>query len=754
MAKLTSALIFIAYTFLFAFIAFLGNSFLRIQFVPGTMSKANVIADVPFEYFSNIKTEKLREQKKSQTSNVFTVDEGSYDRFIIAIKLLDEQIENFAEDNTLYEGGRERIREFVSEFMSLNLMKIEWQDVVLLISSLSPIERARAFQECISVLREIAKDGVMAESIFFNVEHNQAINYLGLKLQSSNKRNVRTLEKAMQYARMHLMSMDIDNEVVSILFNIVKQGIHPNLVYDAEESKNKFDAALKSVKPVLVKIKKGEVILHSGIEIDPETYEALSAYQKAVKTANRIGYGLHKEFYPKLFMSSISLYVIAFLMGLAKPSRRLNWRTISQCSILVIVQLLALRALIYIGEYDIFERQFLIIRAMPFAMPVLCASGIATLMYGVSEGVVVSALVSTYYTLMTSRSMEFLIVVLASNLVFLRLLKNANFRIKIVRAGVMSGITMTLLVLARDAFSMAIPRLTLLNGLAVMIMCASSGLLVVILLPFFERLFSTYSNVSLLELTDYNHPILKNLQVAAPGTYNHSLMVSNIAEQVAIQVGANSILCKTGAIYHDIGKISKAEYFIENQNNQINLHDKQTPYISTLVIKNHVRDGVELAREHRLPPKIIDIIQQHHGTTLIRYFYEKAKREFLESVDTVRMSDDEINMLLLHKIDTPSFRYDGPRPTNMENLIIMMADSIEAASRAMKRVTYQTIENLINEIFDMKLGDHQLDECPVTFNEISDLRKVFVSVLLSMMHSRISYNLSGKASDDPTGKEA
>ncbi|MDR1414062.1 MAG: HDIG domain-containing protein [Puniceicoccales bacterium] len=745
--RLISVLIFLAFSISLGFISFLGNNWLRVQFLPGNMTKMKIVAEVPFEYESKIKTDRLYEQRKMQTSNVFNIDEKSYNDFIHMLKALDERIEIFTYEHTLHEAGREEIRELVDEFVSLNAIQIVWQDVALIVNSLSPIERTQVFQECISLLREIAQDGVLSESAFF-LEQSQSTDYLGLKLNDGNKRNVRTVEGAMRYARAQLTSLDIDSEVVGILFNIVKQAIKPNLVYDMNESKAKTEMLLKSIKPVRVKVKKGDIMLVSGMEIDDEIYEELSAYQKAIKASNGAGHGFHRAFYPKVFLGSVALYIIAFLMRTLLPNKRTQLKPMSLCGLLVVAQLLFLRVFMYIGEYEIFEKNFPLICSLHFLPPVLCASGIAMLIYGPIEGAAVATLVSVYYTLTLSKSIDFFLILLASHLIFLYFLKNANFRVKIVRAGGMSGLITMLVVWAQDLFNMPINKVIIFQGYSAAFMGLGSGLVIVALLPIFERIFSTYSNVALLELTDYNNPILKNLQISAPGTYNHSLIVSNIAEQVAIQINANSVLCKTGALYHDIGKMLKSEYFIENQNNQINLHDRQTPYISTLVIKNHVRDGVELAKEHKLPPRIIDIIQQHHGTTVIQYFYEKAKRELIASTDTSNMSEEEIHTLITNKVDSSTFRYDGPRPRTKENLIVMLADSVEAASRTMKRVTHQAIENLVNNIFDLKLNDRQLDECPITFNEIRELKKVFTSVILSMMHSRISYNPNEKADVD------
>jgi putative nucleotidyltransferase with HDIG domain len=582
----------------------------------------------------------------------------------------------------------------------------------------------------------------------YNAEQARMANYVGFKLKDGNKKNIRTLEGALRYVRTHLMSMDIDQEIVNILFNITKQGITPNLVYDTDESKVQFDMVLKSVKPVKVKIKQGDVISGNNAKIDAETYEALVEYREALKRVDRLGYGFHKAFYHKTFFGSLVLVLTVLALRLFPPSKRPSLKTLASCGLLAIFELALLRGFIRFSDYEVIAKNFSLICALNLAPPTLCAAGMAMLIYGDVGGLVVSVVVSAYYTLMISQTMEFFCTILVASLIFVGLLKNVSFRSKIVRAGIFSGVCVSVIVFLGNLFPLADHKSILFKCGLSAIMCLTSGILTVALLPFFEKLFAVYSNITLLELTNYTNQVLKNLQISAPGTYNHSLMVANIAEQVAFQVNANSILCKTGALYHDIGKMLKAEYFIENQNNQINLHDQQTPYVSTLIIKNHVRYGVELAKEHKLPPAVIDMIQQHHGTTLIRYFYDKAKRDFLASVDASGMSNDEINALVADKVDASSFRYDGPRPKTKESLIIMLSDSIEAASRSMKRTTHQAIENLVNYVFDNKLSDHQLDECPVSFNEIRELKKAFIATVLAMMHTRIAYVQSGNADND------
>ena len=239
------------------------------------------------------------------------------------------------------------------------------------------------------------------------------------------------------------------------------------------------------------------------------------------------------------------------------------------------------------------------------------------------------------------------------------------------------------------------------------------------LILLFEKLFKITTDFTLLELADTNLPLMKQLMNKAPGTFHHSLQVANLAESAASNIGANALLCRVGAMYHDIGKMVKPSYFIENQNKN-NDHDKLKPRMSALVIKAHVSEGVKIAREHNLPEVLIDFIRTHHGTSLIRYFHSKA----IESSENV-MDED--------------FRYDGPIPFTKEQGILMLADGVEASCRSMKDTTYNKLEAQINRIVDGNINDEQLSNCPLTFKQIQIIKESFLSILKGVYHSRIEY---------------
>lgn len=246
------------------------------------------------------------------------------------------------------------------------------------------------------------------------------------------------------------------------------------------------------------------------------------------------------------------------------------------------------------------------------------------------------------------------------------------------------------------------------------------------LLPLVEKTFGVQTDLSLLELGDASHPLLRRLAQRAPGTYNHSINVASIAEAAADEIGANGLLVRVGAYFHDIGKMFKPEYFIENQSAGVNQHDSLQPAMSTLVIIAHVKDGADLARSHHLPEPIIDFILQHHGTTLVEYFYREAARRCEEDPNADSVSDKD-------------FRYPGPKPQTLEAAVMMLADTVESASRTLVDPTPSRIQGLVDSIAQKKMSDGQFDECGLTFRQLDRIRRSLVKSLTAIYHARVKY---------------
>lgn len=268
---------------------------------------------------------------------------------------------------------------------------------------------------------------------------------------------------------------------------------------------------------------------------------------------------------------------------------------------------------------------------------------------------------------------------------------------------------------------------SLLNGAVWSFLCAIlASILMTGLLPFIERLFDVQTDISLLELGDARHPLLQELVRRAPGTYNHSINVASIGEAAAEAIGANGLLVRVGAYFHDIGKMLKPQYFIENQGQEGNRHLSLLPAMSTLVIIAHVKDGVNLARQHRLPQSIIDFIEQHHGTTLVEYFYRQAAKQFEADPDGT-------------EVDETHFRYPGPKPQSKETAVLMLSDAVESASRTLVEPTPSRIENLVNEIAMKRLLDGQFSECGLTLDELRTIENSLVKSLSAVYHGRVKY---------------
>jgi putative nucleotidyltransferase with HDIG domain len=256
-------------------------------------------------------------------------------------------------------------------------------------------------------------------------------------------------------------------------------------------------------------------------------------------------------------------------------------------------------------------------------------------------------------------------------------------------------------------------------------------------LPMLENLFGITTDISWLEASDLNHPLLRRMTIEAPGTYHHSLVVANLAEAAAEAIGANATLCRVCSYFHDVGKLVKPEYFTENMAFGRNPHDDLAPSMSALIIIAHVKEGVDLALKHRLNQSIIDIIQQHHGTSLVRYFYQRALQQHEDALaggKIMRLREDDVP-----EVHEASFRYSGPKPQTKESAIVSLADTVESASRSIVKPTPQKIETLVNELIEERISDRQLDECDLTLGELKTIADRFRFTLLSMLHSRIAY---------------
>src|SRR3982075_4050867 len=257
------------------------------------------------------------------------------------------------------------------------------------------------------------------------------------------------------------------------------------------------------------------------------------------------------------------------------------------------------------------------------------------------------------------------------------------------------------------------------------------------MLPMLEHLFQVTTDISWLEASDLNHPLLRRMTIEAPGTYHHSLVVANLAESAAEAIGANATLCRVCSYFHDVGKLVKPDYYTENMNFERNPHDDLAPTMSALIIVAHVKEGVDLALKHGLNRRIIDIIQEHHGTSVVYYFYKRALQQQEDARaggKIMKLREDDIP-----EVREETFRYGGPKPQTKESAIVSLADIVESASRSLEKPTPQKIEQLVNELIEERIADGQLDECDLTLGELRVIAERFRFTLMTMLHTRIAY---------------
>jgi putative nucleotidyltransferase with HDIG domain len=337
---------------------------------------------------------------------------------------------------------------------------------------------------------------------------------------------------------------------------------------------------------------------------------------------------------------------------------------------------------------------------------------------------------------------SFLVISLAVGGIAVALTRNVRRRSDLLRAGIYVGAVTLLLAVAFDR--VALCQLTTGEGLSVegrkLVIALSGGIITGMvvsgLLPIIESIFKITTNISWLELSDLNHKLLRKLQLEAPGTYHHSMVVATLSESAAEKIGANAGMCRVSSYFHDIGKLKKPNYFIENQG-EINPHDDLTPTMSTIIIIAHVKDGVDMAIKNKLNPRIIEVIREHHGSSVMRFFYHKALEQRQEAEEKVEQGLE--NKEDLPVVDPKSFRYPGPCPSSRESGIISLADIVESASRSLTKPTPSKIQKMVHELVMDRVTSGQMDNSDLTLGEIKTISESFSSTLNSMMHTRVDY---------------
>ncbi|MDR3113034.1 MAG: HDIG domain-containing protein [Endomicrobium sp.] len=406
-----------------------------------------------------------------------------------------------------------------------------------------------------------------------------------------------------------------------------------------------------------------------------------------------------------IFISTLAVFLIVQLREKEKETLKDSDAVVLMC-ILLIMGVLVLQIS---KEY-----------VSPFIFPIGAFAAIAAMLLSVRIGVIYALLMSIFAGMLSDMRFDVFFVMFCSGFAIIINIERVRKRSDFISSGLKAAATSAVIVSMfyfLDAYDAK-------NYARILFYCvlnfAASVIIILTLMPFFEKLFSRVTNIKLIELSDFNNPLLKRLMVEAPGTYHHSLMTATIAEAAADAIGVNSLLARVGAYYHDVGKLKNPGYFIENQSGGVNPHDPLTPAMSSLILISHIKDGAALARKHNLDKEIIDCIEQHHGTTSIYFFYRKALEANPEA-------------------SADSFRYPGPKPQTKAAAIVMIADSCEAAVRALEEPTAVRIQDVVEKIINNKFTDGQFSDCPITLKDLKNIRNSITASLISVYHARIEY---------------
>ncbi|MDR2806538.1 MAG: HDIG domain-containing protein [Puniceicoccales bacterium] len=700
------------------------------RFFPGQIIQSHIVAQIPFSYISTTETKRLIAEKRSQLAPVYKIDLTSFETFSKDLWELNTFLETLCPGASTEEMDFLELQHALENFNRHHQLKVDWKDIIIILKTFSHIDRSSIFQESLNILQEIAIDGIFSESEQ-NILDKESSHLLKIEVKGQpNHINIRSMENALRFLRIHLLFMDMEQALTQALFRIMKLGVRPNLIFDAAASEEKFRQLLATLPKVRKFVDKGTMLVSAGTSISNEDYEKLSAYYKALHVDEENKLWTNRQ----LMQDYLRTLIIITLSWIAIFSSSITFRKAEKDVIffftMIILNLSLLRALLQLTEISLWKENattiYVFLRLIPFSIGTI----LSTIFLQIQGGICCCTLISVFYTLMTDQGIPFLLTCFSASFVAALACRSPYLRSHVFHAGILSGSFSAIGIFLFESSTETISSIPWPEVLASMISGILSSSIALGCLPFLERIFHYCSDIKLFELYDYNHPLMQQLQVLSSGTYHHSLVVSNIAEQAAAIIGANPILCKTAAIYHDIGKIEKPEYFIENRHLEENFHESKKPELSAMSIKNHVRTGVTLGKNAKLPQQILDIIQQHHGDSLIRFFHEKARS---------RQETDA------HSFDEAIFHYDGPKPQTKEAALICLSDAIEAASRVLKKPqSLQNIEELVSQIIYDRVDEHQFDECPLTLQDLKKLQKAFSSILLGIIHTRVGYDFENR----------
>jgi len=678
--------------------------------VLGETAAEDIRAPFDLEVVDRARTEEMRRAARDAVPDVYLFDGDRGERLAAALG------EMFEEGRAAKEEGVEpdvaSLPERTREATAAALAAVEWSE---------DVEQAL----CAAIGRTMRSPIVGNRALLWTEPSVLMVSIpSGTETVLDDYERVRDLDEARSRVRSDVArALDVRPDVEQVLADLAAAFVDANLSYDPEGTRTRRERAASEVPPVRERIPRGTLIVAAGETVDDRAAAAIAATHRG-----RLG----RLDPPHVLGSALLVAALAFFLYRYATYHQRAFRRLQHLhALLVLVQLsmLMLAAGILwvvhevvvglpgpIGDVD---------RYVPL-VPIGAGAVLVALLANGRIGIAHSAFAAVLYGALDDWSLYTAFWALVVQWAGVYAVTSYRDRSALLRAGLVVGAAGAGAYVAVEAVRSGFgDPYGALYGAAVAFVGGTigAGLVVSFTLPLLEGLFHVLTEIRLLELSNLDNPLISQLAVKAPGSYNHSLVVGTLAEEGAKAIGANALFCRVAAIYHDIGKMLKPEYFVENQRGS-NPHDRLAPSMSALIISSHVKDGIRIARDAGVPEQIVDIIPQHHGTRLMTYFHEKAKGANDPSHGSVEESD---------------FRYPGPKPQTREAAIFMLSDAVEAAARTVDDPTPNRLREMIRRVTNAIVLDGQFDECDLTFADLDRLQSAFLRTLVSMHHHRVDY---------------
>ncbi len=698
------------------------------KFEEGQVAPYDISSPFDFEIQDEQRTSEKREEARRNSLDVYSYDSRQAERFTSSFNIIFAELETLLPDHPILtkRTADDTMREPLGlEKVFSRLPKDVAPDQIQSLRklSLNHAVSQRFLEDLSKILRRkiIANKKTLPQSkeIIIRSYHE------GREQRMEDFSDIIDINQAEQQVKTLIEGIDILNaKEKESLGTLLARMIDANLNYDLSESVKNQNEAASSVPPMVEKFPKGTIIIRKG---DRFTSNELSVLEH-INRRRTVRFNPSEAFGLLLIFVSAVFFLWRYNVYHQRDFKKFRNLHSLMVIVLLVTSLIA-RGIIWLASsiVDNLNFPFNQVESYYYLIPVAAGSMLLTLLATGRIAIVYSIFSSMIVGILTGWDLRIMFFSLNSSFAAIYGITQYKMRSALLKSGLIVGAVNVFSIIALSFIDGKVGALQplLLNICTGFIGGAIAvPLLVSFLLPILEWLFNILTDIRLLELSNLNNPLLSKFALRAPGSYNHSIIMATIAESAAEAIGANALFCRVAAYYHDIGKMSKPTYFVENQGGGYNPHEKLSPSMSTLILISHIKEGIRFAKEYGIPQQIMDIIPQHHGTRLITFFYQKAKKS----------SDPNIP-----ELDEDAFRYPGPKPQTKEASIFMLADAVEAAARTIENPTPAKMKEMVKKLSGDIVLDDQLDQCDLTFSDLEKISSSFVKTLSGIYHHRIDY---------------